>query len=117
MRILRNLTLHAQGDAEVALAASYGLALTREPEGVTVGPGEDGLQKAALDLAVRLHRCRQQDEAVLVGGHTGVWLAAVMRLTAEGAPLPALHYFDTRRIQDAQGRFVFVPEGLVRISW
>lgn len=117
MRILRNLTLHLQSPREVELAAQHGLALTQEPEGVQVGPGEDGLKKASQQLAELLRRCRQRDEDVLVGGHTGVWLAAALRLIAEGEPLPSLYYFDTARIQDDQRRFVFVPIGLVRISW
>jgi thioesterase domain-containing protein len=117
MVTLRNLTLHPQGEREVTLAARYGLALTPKPEGVSVEPGEDGLERAALCLAARLRQCRQRGEAALVGGHTGAWLAAAMRLVTQGEALPALYYFDTRRVQDTQGRFVFVPEGLVRVSW
>jgi len=117
MQILRNLTLHQQGDLEVSLAASQGFALTREPGGVQVEVGDEGLQRAAAELTARLRECHGRGQAALVGGHTGVWLAAVLRMALEGEPLPPLYYLDTRRIQDANGRFRFTPERLVRLRW
>jgi hypothetical protein len=115
MLTMRNLTLHEQGPAECALAAQSGFALRPEPEGVMVGPGEEGLEAAARALAKRLRECAERSEAVLVGGHTGVWIRAVLQLTEQAKPLPELYYFDTRRSQDENGRFVFAPERLVRI--
>ena len=117
MQTLRNLTLHPQSDLEVSLAASQGFTLTREPGGVQVEAGHEGLRRAATVLAARLRECHDRGEAALTGGHTGAWLAAVLRLALDGEPLPPLYYFDTRRIQDANGRFQFVPERLVRVRW
>ena len=117
MRILRNLTLHYQGDREVALAAARGFDLTREPEGVNVAPGQQGLRNASLELVARLRECRRKGEAVLLGGHTGLWVAAIAHLVTNGEALPELYYFDTRRVHDAEGRFVFQPEDLVRLEW
>jgi hypothetical protein len=112
---MRNLTLHEQGAADCALAAQSGFALESKPEGVMVGPGEEGLEAAAKLLAERLQKCAERSEAVLVGGHTGVWIRAVLLMVANGESLPEFYYFDTRRRQDENGRFVFVPERLVRI--
>jgi hypothetical protein len=117
MRILRNLTLHYQGDREVALAAARGLDLMREPEGVNVAPGQQGLRNASRELVARLRECRRKGEAVLLGGHTGLWVAAIAHIITQGEALPDLYYFDTRRVQDAEGRFVFEPEDLVRLEW
>ncbi len=114
-RILRNLTLHRQGDKEMALAARYGFRLLQEPEGVNVDPGPEGLVRAGRELAEKLRACRERGEAVLVGGHTGVWLHAVAHLLLAREPLPALYYFDTRRTRDDAGRFVFEADGLVGI--
>jgi hypothetical protein len=113
MRTLRNLTLHVQGEAERTLASRQGFDLTAAAEGTLVDAGEQGLSIAAEKLAARLRLCASRQEAALVGGHTGVWLAAILLLTQQDAPIPDLLYFDTRRVQDSSGHFVFVPEGLV----
>jgi hypothetical protein len=117
MQTLRNLTLHEQSDLEVNLAASQGFALTPEPGGVEVEIGNDGLWRATASLTIRLRECRDRGEAILVGGHTGLWLAAVLHLALNGETLPPMYYFDTRRIRDDTGRFQFVPERLVRVQW
>ncbi len=114
-RVLRNLTLHLQGEKERALAARHGFDLRPEPEGVAVGPGREGLLVAGCELVEKLRACRERGEAVLVGGHTGVWLHAVARLHTLREALPPLFYFDTRRVRDEAGRFVFEPDGLVEI--
>ena len=116
MKVLRNFTLHEQGEAECAIAARSGFSLSRAPDGAVVEPGEAGLARAATQLVDQFRSCAAQSEAVLVGGHTGVLLAAVLTLLAHGEVLPDLWYFDTRRIQDDKGRFVFQPECLVRIA-
>lgn len=87
--------------------------MQREPEGVEVGPGEEGLEAAAQLLAQRLLDCAQTGAAALVGGHTGAWFRAILLL---GERLPDLYYFDTRRRTDERGRFVFAPERLARIA-
>ena len=83
---LRNLTLHPQGDAECALAAAAGFRLQWEPNGVEVAPGEQGLETAAQALAERLRECVQAGAAALVGGHTGVWIRALLLFTQSPAP-------------------------------
>jgi hypothetical protein len=111
MTTLRNFTLHPQTARERGIAMRAGLFLSPAPEGVEVGAGPDGLREAAERLARLLEECARRGEAALVGGHTGAWIAAIPRADA----VPPLYYFDTRRGRDAQGRFVFIPEGLVRI--
>jgi hypothetical protein len=86
MRTLRNLTLHEQNDAECAIAARAGFSLLRTPEGAVVEPGEAGLARASTQLADRLRSCTSQNEAVLIGGHTGALLAAVLILLARNEP-------------------------------
>ena len=116
-RILRNLTLHEQQEAYRALTARAGFFLTREAEGVLVGPGEAGLQEAKERLATLLRESAHRGEAVLVGGHTAAWLAAVLALQSSGERLPPLYYFETERMRDDRGRFVFVPDRLLRIPY
>jgi antitoxin (DNA-binding transcriptional repressor) of toxin-antitoxin stability system len=112
MPILRNLTLHHQGPEHIDLAARYGFALEAEPEGVDVAPGPDGLLEAAITLAHKLAECSQSGAAALIGGHTGLWIAALDRLAADHKPRPALCYFATRRTRDEHGRFDFQPQSL-----
>jgi len=115
MTRLRNLTLHRQKEQEIRIAREAGFDLVAEPAGVGVGPGERGLEDAAARLEALLRECGARGECVLLGGHTGVWVAAVMRLLAAGTAPPPLYCFDTRRVHDQNGRFIFVPEGLVRV--
>jgi hypothetical protein len=115
LRILRNLTLHAQGDVERAIAAERGFDLLAEPEGISVEPGPEGLAAAVESLVAVLKDCGERGHAALVGGHTGLWLAAVLCARDRNILLPSLFYFDTRRIQDENGRFVFQAERLVGV--
>jgi hypothetical protein len=112
---LRNLTLHRQREDEVRIARDAGFALAAEPEGFEIEPGEAGLRAGEERLAAMLEECGARGEPALMGGHTGMWVAAVLRLARSGIALPPLYCFDTRRVHDAEGRFIFVPEGLVRV--
>lgn len=116
MRKLRNFTLHPQGLREQVIAAQLGYDLHLAPEGVTVEPGRAGLQEAATVLANRLVAAAAEGSAVLIGGHTGLWIRTLDILNERGLRRPDLTYFDTRRTQDAEGRFVFQPEGLILIG-
>lgn len=115
MTLLRNLTLHQQKDEELRIAREAGFALTSEPQGFEVAPGQRGLEEAAGRLAAILGEYGALGECVLLGGHTGLWVAAVTRLVRSGAAIPPLYCFDTPREHDASGHFEFVPEGLVRV--
>jgi hypothetical protein len=115
MKTLANLTLHRQEEREIALAARDSYALDAEPSGVDVGEGTAGLERAVRLLADRLEECSRHQTAALVGGHTGLWIAAVDRLPARGVPRPELLYFDTARLRDESGRFVFSPRRLVHL--
>lgn len=115
MKTLRNLTLHPQQDREIALAREYGYILFPEPEGVSVGPGHDGLATASELLAAQITQCAAAGHAALIGGHTGVWIAAVLAVVASGARLPELCYFETERVRDDNGRFIFVPRSIVSL--
>jgi hypothetical protein len=110
MRVLRNLTLHKQGPREKALADERGLALAEAPEGVEMQPGES-LEDCARMLADKLRSATAHGESALVGGHTGLWIAAVLLAEA----VPEMYCFETRRILDENGRFVFVPDRLIRV--
>jgi hypothetical protein len=113
---LTNLTLHAQGEREVQLAAEYGFALDAAPRGIEAGAGRQAFDTAVEQLAGLLHRSAEAGAAVLAGGHTGLWIAAVCRLLNEGAALPSIWVFEIRRVRDTQTRFVFQPEGLIEIT-
>ena len=115
MKTLRNFTLHPQGDLEAQVAAASGFELRRPPEGVEVGKGQAGLDAAAAQLAELLEDCAGAGDAGLAGGHTGLWVVATAAAVRAGKPLPPLYCFETRRIHDSQGRFVFQPEGLLRL--
>jgi hypothetical protein len=112
---LRNLTLHRQTEQEIRLAREAGFELGTDPEGVLVQAGPDGLRSSTDQLVTKLCRVREQGEAALVGGHTALWVAAVMQLVRGGGPLPELYYFDTRRVRDENDRWLFAPAGLFPI--
>lgn len=109
MRRLRNLTLHEQGERECAVAAQCGFDLCRQPEGVEFGPGANDLADAASMLATRIAECAAAGDAVLLGGHTALWIVALDLLVQRKIRRPLLCYFSTLRKRDAQGRFVFEP--------
>ncbi|MCC6343666.1 MAG: hypothetical protein IT166_15785 [Bryobacterales bacterium] len=111
--MLRNLTLHQQGDRETEIARRAGYTLSILPEGVEVGIGLADLTQAAEIMGRRLEECVEMGAVALVGGHTMLWIAAIELLAKRGKARPALAYFDTRRVRDASGRFVFEPERLV----
>ena len=121
MKVLRNLTLHEQGPREIEIAAKEGFALSSEPEGVEVAVGRKGLEVAAKRLAAILERVAAERSAALVGGHTGLWVRS-LEILAElgtgrpGTGRPELAYFETKRVRDEAGRFVFQPQGLVVIE-
>lgn len=112
MRKLLNFTLHIQGQKEREVAANSGYELQVEPLGMTVEPGVAGLEEAARLQADRLLEAAGRDCAVLIGGHTGLWIRSLEILGERGKARPELAYFETRRIRDSEGRFVFRPEGL-----
>lgn len=112
---MRNFTLHKQGPAEIALAAQYGFDLNPEPEGVLVEVGEEGFKRAKEELIKKLVNARNSQEAVLIGGHTGV-LAAAVAYVAWIQLLPALYFFETERVRDENDRFVFKPIALRRAA-
>ena len=118
LKTLRNLTLHAQSAREQEIALGYGLEVTVDPEGLMIESGQAGFDAAVAELALRLRECAQRGEAVLLGGHTGLWVAALLavcRVSGETAA-PPCYCFDTARIQDAAGRFVFEARGLLRVA-
>jgi hypothetical protein len=111
--VLRNFTLHPQTPRELELARSAGFHLTPKPEGIEI-PAGTPLAAAALEFANRLRDAARQGHAVLVGGHTALWIAAILSLPP--ADLPRMFYFETARTRDEQGRFVFTPLRLCEIS-
>ncbi len=116
MRKLRNFTLHRQTSREQLIAAELGYDLQLAPEGLSVEPGLAGLETAAAVQANRLAQAAAEGSAVLIGGHTGLWIRALDILRERGNSRPELAYFDTHRMHDASDRFVFEPEGLVIID-
>jgi len=92
MTRLENLTRHWQGAAEYDHAAKLGYELTLVPSGVNIGP--EGLEVAAMQLAGNLASCARHGAAVLIGGHTALWLRAMDILTEKGCARPALFYFE-----------------------
>jgi hypothetical protein len=116
MRKLRNFTLHTQTSREQLLAAELGYDLQLAPEGFSVELGRRGLETAATIQAGRLAEAAAEGSAVLIGGHTGLWIRALDILNEHGITRPELAYFDTRRVHDADDRFVFEPDGLVIIE-
>jgi len=115
MRVLRNLTLHRQGAVEQGLAAEAGFELEIEPFGVDVSLEPDGFNAAAMLLTERLTRCTVRGVAVLIGGHTGLWILALDILSSRGVRRPDLYYFETLRRRDANDGFVFVPERILKL--
>lgn len=113
MKKLINLTLHRQSKREIELAAAHGYELNPEPRAPMVGPGMDGLQKAASRIAEVLAEAVEQGAAVLIGGHTGALVFALRSLWDE--EWPEMVIFETERIRDENDRFVFVPKGLLVI--
>lgn len=113
---MANLTLHVQRVREVTLAEAGGFALESEPRGIEVPLGVEAFQKAAGQLTELLGECAARDAAVLAGGHTGLWIGAICRFLRDGAELPAIYVFGTRRVRNREGRYVFVPEGLLRVE-
>jgi hypothetical protein len=117
MRRVRNLTLHEQGEAELRMAARAGVCLSAEARGVVADGGQGGFRVAAKQLAAELAACLRAGEGALVGGHTGVWLAASWQCREQEGRLPSLWYWETARRRDEAGRFVFVPERLAELEW
>ena len=116
MRKLRNFTLHTQTPREQTLAAQLGYDLQLSPEGLSVEPGRAGLEAAASIQANRLAEAAAEGSAVLIGGHTGLWIRALDILDERGIARPELTYFDTRRVHDDADRFVFQASGLVTFN-
>jgi hypothetical protein len=115
VRLLRNLTLHRQGEREQAFATRAGFLLEAEALGVEIDPARGGLNVAAVLLAGRLARCSAEGMAALIGGHTALWIAALDILTVRSVKRPDLLYFETARTRDIWGRFLFVPERLIKL--
>ena len=113
MKRLINLTLHKQSRREIELARQYGYELDPKPRAPVVGPGMDGLQKAASEIAEVLAEAVEQGTAVLIGGHTGALVFALRSLWDE--EWPEMVIFETERIRDENDQFVFVPKGLLVI--
>ena len=109
MTTLRNFTLHTQGPAEIEIAARAGFDLTPRPEGIEIAPATP-LDGPAARFAASLRDAARAGHAVLIGGHTGLWIAALLLIPPN--ELPRLFYFETRRTRDENGRFVFIPERL-----
>jgi len=115
MRLLRNFTLHEQGERELAVAAASGLDLSADVEGVEIQPG-DSFAFRASQLATLLRSAAAKGHAVLAGGHTGLWICAVLTVAATARhELPDIYVFQTRRLRDEDGRFLFEPDGLARL--
>lgn len=110
--VLRNFTLHSQTAREIEIARAAGFHLLPEPEGIQV-PSSQPLEPSALAFAERLREAARAGHAVLVGGLTALWIAAVLSLPP--ADLPRLFYFETERERDPSGRFVFNPIRLCEI--
>ena len=106
MQRLRNFTLHTQSAREIEIARAAGFQLVPEPEGIDVPVGSP-LQPHAVRLAAQLIEARRAGDAVLVGGLTALWIAAVLSIPPAG--LPPFYYFETERTRDAEGRFIFNP--------
>ncbi len=115
MQRLRNMTLHEQGERECAIAVQDNFDLCRRPEGIEFGAGKEDFAAAAVTLAARLAECATAEDAVLVGGHTALWITALDMLARRGRRRPQLCYFSTVRKRDEQGRFVFEPLRVERI--
>ncbi len=111
--VLRNFTLHSQGPREIELARLAGFQLSPHPEGFDLPTGTP-LQPHALRFAAQLRDAARSGHAVLAGGHTAVWIAAVLSIPA--AELPRLYYFETERTRDENGRFIFTPLRLCPIN-
>lgn len=116
MTPLWNLTLHEQGPREIRLAAGFGFVLEPAMRGVEVREGQGGLESAVEQLAAALCACQAVGAAALIGGHTGLWVAAVLAVQRRSLTLPELYCFETRRRQDEHGRFRFEAEGLLRVT-
>ena|ERR1022692_3094295 len=116
MRPLWNLTLHEQGPREITLAASVGFALEPAMRGVEVPEGQGGLERAVERLVATLCKCQAAGAAALIGGHTGLWVAAIRAVQKRSLTLPELYCFETRRRQDENGRFRFEAEGLLQVA-
>lgn len=113
MKKLINLTLHKQGGREIELARRYGYELDPEPRAPVVGPGMEGLQEAASEIAKVLAEAVETGAAVLIGGHTGALVFALRAIWDE--EWPEFVIFETERIRDENDRFIFVPKGLLVI--
>jgi len=116
MKPLWNLTLHEHGPREIMLAASFGFALGPAMRGVEVPRGQGGLESAVERLVATLCACEAAGAAALIGGHTGLWVAAIMAVQKRSLTLPELYCFETRRLQDENGRFRFEAEGLLGVG-
>jgi hypothetical protein len=116
MKPLWNLTHHQQSPPEIDLAATFGFFLEAEPRGEEIPAGQAGLQAAVDRLANTLTACQESAAAALIGGHAGLWVAAILAARERSLPLPPLYCFDTPRRRDENGRFQFVAEGLLKVT-
>lgn len=113
MKKLINLTLHPQGEKEIKLARSAGYELDPDPRAPMVGPGMEGLVKAATESAGVFGEAVRDGAAVLIGGHTGALVYALRSIKNE--EWPEMVVFETRRERDENDRFVFRPVGMLSI--
>jgi len=105
---LINMTLHHQGDAEIAMAKEHGYELDPTPRGVLVGPGQQGLEVASGEIAMILSEALRENAGVLIGGHTGALVKGILKMRR----LPKMVIFETNRKRDANGRFEFILIGM-----
>lgn len=113
LKTLLNLTLHKQGEMEIALARSAGYNLMPEPLAPVVGEGQEGLEAAASQICEVIGRAVAEGASVLIGGHTGALVYALRAIRDE--EWPEFVIFETQRVRDASDRFVFQPMGILRI--